>query len=149
MEFSLNGAQYSASKLSVFDQLKVSRKLLPLIANIVSDVSMLKAAAQNRTATGEQTFEAIQTVLPKIADALADMPDESVNAILYPCLKVVTRKSTAGNWTAIFMEDQLMFDDIDLFAMLGIVGRVVVDNLGNFLRALPTSETAKSDPPQA
>lgn len=149
MEFSLNGAQYSASKLSVFDQLKVSRKLLPLIANVVSDVSMLKAAAQNRAATGEQTFEAIQTVLPKIADALADMPDESVNAILHPCLKVVRRKSTAGNWTDIFIEDQLMFDDIDLFAMLGIVGRVVVDNLGNFLNALPTSETEKSDPHQA
>lgn len=149
MEFSLNGAQYSASKLSVFDQLKVSRKLLPLIAKLVSDADILKNAVKDKKADKEHIFKTLETVLPKIADALADMPDESVNAILYPCLKVVMRKSTAGNWTAIFMGDQLMFDDIDLFAMLGIVGRVVVDNLENFLRALPTSETAESDPPQA
>ncbi|SCC65850.1 phage tail assembly chaperone [Kosakonia oryziphila] len=147
MEFTTNGVEYRAAKLTVFDQLKVSRKLLPLIAKLVSDAAILKNAVKDKKADKEHIFKTLETVLPKIADALADMPDESVNAILHPCLKVVMRKSTAGNWTAIFVEDQLMFDDIDLFAMLGIVGRVVVDNMGNFLHALPTKET--DTPPAA
>ncbi|MDU7134753.1 MULTISPECIES: phage tail assembly chaperone [Phytobacter] len=141
MEFTINGVDYRAAKLSVFDQLKISRKLLPLIAKLVSDASMLKAATQDGAASREQLFASLEKILPKIADVLADMPDESVNAILHPCLSVVSRKTTASNWAPIFSGGELMFDDIDLFAMLGIAGRVVADNLGNFLHALPISET--------
>lgn len=141
MDFEIKGKQYRAAKLSVFDQLKVSRKLLPLIAKLVSDASMLRAAAQNKDASKEQLFSVLETILPKIADVLADMPDETVNSILYPCLSVVARKSDMGNWTPVFSDGSLMFDDIDLFSMLNIAGRVVADNLGNFLPAPPTSET--------
>lgn len=141
MEFTINGVEYRATKLSVFDQLKVSRKVLPLIAKIVSDVSLLKNALKDKQPDSEAIFKTIETVLPKIADVLAEMPDESVDAILHPCLKVVSRKSTQGNWTPIFGDGVLMFDEIDLFTMLGITARVIGDNLGNFLRALPTKET--------
>ena len=135
MDFEIKGKQYRAAKLSVFDQLKVSRKLLPLIAKLVSD------ASQNKDASKEQLFSVLETILPKIADVLADMPDETVDSILHPCLSVVARKSDMGNWTPVFSDGSLMFGDIDLFSMLNIAGRVVADNLGNFLPAPPTSET--------
>lgn len=141
MEFTINGAEYRATKLSVFDQLKVSRKLMPLIAKLISDAAILKAASQDKTATSEQTFAVIEAVLPKIADVIADMPDESVSAIINPCLKIVSRKTITGHWAGIFADDVLMFDDIDLMTMLNIVCRVVVDNLGNFLHAATISET--------
>ena len=34
MEFEIKGVKYRAAKLSVFDQLKVTRKLLPVLAGI-------------------------------------------------------------------------------------------------------------------
>ncbi|WJV61057.1 hypothetical protein PCO87_14120 [Pectobacteriaceae bacterium C52] len=145
MEFTINGVEYRAAKLSVFDQLKVSRKVLPLIAKLVSDVALLKNALKDKRPSSEDIFKTLETVLPKIADAVAEMPDESVDAILHPCLKVVSRKSVMGNWTPIFSEGDLMFEDIDLFTMLGIAARVVGDNLGNFLHALPTKETDTSE----
>jgi hypothetical protein len=92
MDFEIKGKQYRAAKLSVFDQLKVSRKLLPLIAKLVSDASMLRAAAQNKTASKEQLFSVLETILPKIADVLADMPDETVNSILHPCFRLSRAK---------------------------------------------------------
>ncbi|HKS34808.1 MAG TPA: hypothetical protein VJS14_13875 [Enterobacteriaceae bacterium] len=147
MDFQINGAEYRAVKLSVFDQLKVCRKLLPVLSSVVSDLSELRGAAGKMSSDSGAVDSAINTVLPKIADVVADMPDESVNAILFPCLSVVTRKSAVGNWTPVFTEDSLMFDDIDLFTMLNIAGRVVADNLGNFLPVPPTSETA--DPQSA
>lgn len=140
MKFTLNGVEYHADKLSVFDQLKVSRKVLPLIAKVIADVSLLKNALKDKEPGRDQIFKTLETVLPKIADVLAEMPDESVDAILHPCLRVVSRKSAMGNWTPIFSEGDLMFEDIDLFTMLGIAARVVGDNLGNFLHALPTKE---------
>ncbi|TDT01686.1 Bacteriophage protein [Erwinia rhapontici] len=142
MEFSINGVEYRAVKLDVFAQLKVCRKLLPLLSSVVADLSELRGAAGNLSADSAALNNAINTVLPKIADVVADMPDESVDAILHPCLSVVSRKSAAGNWTPVFTQGLLMFDDIDLFTMLNIAGRVVADNLGNFLPAPPTSETA-------
>ncbi|BCQ40899.1 hypothetical protein ERHA54_35020 [Erwinia rhapontici] len=135
MEFELKGQQYRTAKLNVFDQLKVSRKLLPILAGMMSDFQSIKDDAQSGNA-----FKALDTALPKIADALADMSDEDTNAIIFPCLSVVSRQHGKG-WTPVFTQGQLMFDDIDLMVMLQMVGRVVGDSLGNFLPAVPASET--------
>lgn len=37
MEFEIKGVKYRTAKLSVFDQLKVTRKLLPVLAGMMSD----------------------------------------------------------------------------------------------------------------
>ena len=142
MEFDINGVDYRATKLSVFDQLKVCRKLLPVLSSIVPDLALLRETAAATAGDREKTSQVISTILPKIADVVAGMPEEDVNAILFPCLSVVTRKTTAGNWAQVFRDGSLMFDDIDLFTMLNIAGRVAADNLGNFLPETPTSVTA-------
>jgi hypothetical protein len=45
MEFDINGVDYRATKLSVFDQLKVCRKLLPVLSSIVPDLAKLRETA--------------------------------------------------------------------------------------------------------
>lgn len=140
MEFEIKGVQYRTAKLSVFDQLKVSRKLLPVLAGVLADFQGIKAAAE-----GGDVYKAMETALPKIADSLAGMSDEDTNAIIFPCLSVVSRQNGKG-WSPVMAQGTLMFDDIDLMSMLQMVGRVVGDSLGNFLPALPASETA---PPPA
>ncbi len=135
MEISLKGQDYRLAKLNVFDQLKVTRKLLPLLAGLVADFATLKAQA----ARGD-LGPVLESALPKIADALAGLPDDDVNAIFHPCLSVVARKHDKG-WTAVFSQGELMFDDIDLMTLLSLVAQVVADSLGNFLRELPASVT--------
>lgn len=141
MEFEIKGVNYRTSKLSVFDQLKVSRKLLPILAGMMSDFQNIKAAAN-----GGDVYKAMEKVLPKIAESLADMSEEDTNAIIFPCLSVVARQS-GKTWAPVMNQNELMFDDIDLMSMLQLVGRVVGDSLGNFLPAVPESETAH--PPAA
>lgn len=144
MEFQINGHDYSAAKLSVFDQLKVSRKLLPVMAGLFSDIGAIRALLPAENGKSGPQADALapvlETVLPRIADALSSLSDEDTNAIIHPCLAVVSRRNGKA-WTPVFTGGQLMFDDIDLFAMLGLVARVVADSLGNFLRALPTTPT--------
>ena len=86
-----------------------------------------------------------ETLLPRIADVLSSLSEEDTNAIIHPCLSVVSRKHMDG-WTPVFNSGQLMFDDIDLLTMLQLVARVVADSLGNFLPVNPTSATP--DQPQ-
>ena len=135
MEFEIKGVKYRTAKLDVFQQLKVSRKLLPVLTGLVSEFSTLKAQA----AAGN-SGAVLESVLPKITDTLAALPDEDVNAVIHPCLGVVMRQHEKG-WVKIFDQGALMFDDIDLFTMLQLVARVVADSLGNFLKELPGSGT--------
>ncbi|AXO70796.1 phage tail assembly chaperone [Escherichia coli] len=145
MEFEIKGVKYRTAKLDVFQQLKVSRKLLPVLAGLVSDFGTLKSMmvrdSEGKLVFGEKrAFDALDIVLPKIADTLAALPEEDVNSVIHPCLGVVMRQHEKG-WVKIFDQGALMFDDIDLFTMLQLVARVVADSLGNFLKELPGSGT--------
>lgn len=140
MEFEIKGVNYRTAKLDVFQQLSVSRKLLPVLAGLVSEFSTLKAQA-----VAGNSGAVLESVLPKIADTLAALPDDDVNAVIYPCLSVVNRQHEKG-WVKVFDQGELMFADIDLFTMLQLVARVVADSLGNFLKELPASETEDPSP---
>ena len=135
MEFEIKGIQYRVAKLSVFEQLKVSRKLLPVMAGMVSDFRNVQTKISEKDTEG-----AMSAILPKIADAVSAMSDDDVNAILFPCLAVVSRQHMKS-WVSVCPQGEMAFDDIDLLTMLQLVARVVADSLGNFLQGLPTSET--------
>ncbi|WP_435945885.1 phage tail assembly chaperone [Dryocola sp. BD586] len=128
MEITFKDADYRIGKLNVFDQLKVARKLLPVLAGIVGDFRKLQEGGN-----------ALETVLPKIARTLSDLSEEDCNAILYPCLQVVSR-SHMKSWVPVMNQQVLAFDDIDLMTLLQLVARVVADSLGNFLQELPGSQ---------
>ncbi|WP_435927461.1 phage tail assembly chaperone [Dryocola sp. BD613] len=125
MEITFKETDYRIGKLNVFDQLKVARKLLPVLAGIVGDFRKLQEGGN-----------ALETVLPKIARTLSDLSEEDCNAILYPCLQVVSR-SHMKSWVPVMNQQTLAFDDIDLMTLLQLVARVVADSLGNFLQELP------------
>jgi hypothetical protein len=149
MEFQINGQRYRVVKLGVFEQLKVSRKLLPVLAGLFSDFGAIRQLLPGAGAAGVSDIDALspvlEKVLPRIADALSGLSDEDTNAIIHPCLAVVSRENGKA-WTPVFTGGELMFDDIDMFIMLGLVARVVADSLGNFLRALPTTLTPDLPP---
>lgn len=148
MEFEIKGDKYRTSKLSVFDQLKVTRKLLPVLAGIMPDIQSIKSAVVPKGDGGtnsEAVYAVMEKALPKIAEKLSDMTEEDTNAIIFPCLSVVARQN-GKVWAPVMNSGELMFDDIDLMSMLQMVGRVVGDSLGNFLPVAPASET---QPPPA
>ncbi len=87
MEITIKDQQYRIAKLSVFEQLKVSRKLLPVLAGLVSDFRNIQTKLNAKDTEG-----AMESILPKIAGAVSGLSDDDVNAILFPCLQVVARK---------------------------------------------------------
>ncbi|ELM3736985.1 hypothetical protein RYR42_002472 [Edwardsiella piscicida] len=143
MEFEIKGVNYRTAKLDVFQQLKVSRKLLPILAGVLADFGSVRAmlpAGGLENASFDALSPVLEKVLPRIAEELASLSEDDTNAIIHPCLAVVARQN-GKTWTPVFNSGQLMFDDIDLLTMLQLVARVVADSLGNFLQGLPTSET--------
>jgi hypothetical protein len=148
MEFELKGNQYRTAKLSVFDQLKVSRKLLPVVAGLLKElkpgeklITEEKPDSENDEAP-KLVLPPFGEMLPKIAQSMADLSDEDLNAILFPCLAVAMRQH-GTNWTPVFdrVNKIINFDDLDMMDILQIVGKVVGDSLGNFFPALPANKT--------
>lgn len=150
MEFEIKGEKYRVAKLDVFQQLKVSRKLLPILAGLMADIGSIKTLLPAGGKIENEQFDALapllEKVLPRIAEELSALSDEDTDAIIHPCLAKVSRLHLKS-WIPVFNQGSLAFDDIDLFVMLQLVARVVADSLGNFLPATPTSET--TDQPQA
>lgn len=150
MELEIKGNTYRISKLSVFDQLKVSRKLLPVLAGMLSEFGSLKDAMPKLVASVKDNTEAsnavadlgplFDKVIPKIASAVSALSDDDLNAVLFPCLTVTARK-VDKNWYPVFRDGVLMYDDLNMIDMLQLVARVVGDSLGNILPALPAKET--------
>ena len=83
MEFEIKGVQYRTKKLSVLDQLKVTRKLLPVLAGIMPDMQSIKDALpkEGGDADPQAVYGVLEKALPKIAEKLADMTAAETNAI--------------------------------------------------------------------
>lgn len=128
-EFEINGQTYRASKMDAFKQFHIARRLAPLHAGL--------SKASEAGATG------LDGLVPAIAEAVAGMPDADCDYILQGCLAVVQRQQET-RWVPIMAAGAktLMFDDIDMGAMLQIAGQVITENLGGFFGASP----AQADP---
>lgn len=100
MECSVKGHDYRVAKLSVFDQLKVTRKLLPVLAGMMSDFGSIRSLLPADGKIDGAKFDALkpvfETLLPRIADELSSLTEDDTNAIIHPCLAVVSRKHMGG-----------------------------------------------------
>lgn len=144
MEYTIKDHDYHMAKLSVFDQSEVTRKLLPVLAGMMSGFgnirSLLPADGKIDSAKFDTFKPVFEALLLRIADVLPPLSEEDTSAVIHPCLSVVSHEHMDG-WTPAFNSGQLMFDDINLLTVFQLVTRVVADSLGSFLPVGPTSAT--------
>lgn len=131
-EFTLNGQDYRVTNLNTFAQLHLSRKIAPVLVPMIPAFMEMDTESMDMTRTTE--------LLEPITDQLAEMPDDKVESIMRTALGAVQRRQE-DRWSAIWVNDALMFDDIDLSTALQLVFYVVQDQLGPFIQGfLSTSE---------
>lgn len=125
LEFDHKGQTYRAGKLDAMRQFHVTRRLAPLLPDLAK-------AGITPGATGDVT-----AILEPLAKAVAAMPDADAEYVLNTCLSVVERKQAAGGWAKVMTGGQLMFEDIDMAAMLVVAWEVLRHNLSGFFAGLP------------
>lgn len=131
LEFEVAGQRYRAEKLDAFKQLHVSRKIAPIIPKLLP---MFLRFSEQKGALKDD-LEGMAEAFEPLAQALAEMPDADCEYVFNACLGMVMRNQQ-GNWASIWAGGSLMFDDIDLGAMVQITAKVIWDSLGNFTRGL-------------
>lgn len=120
-----------ADKMDVFDQLFVSRKLLPIMA----------AALPSGMGVGglkELLSMDISVVLPGITSTIANLPEQDVRDLLVKLLTPV-RIQQEGGYAPMIINGSIMFQDIELPDLMKIAFHSGKFSLQNFFAALPSN----------
>ena len=133
IDFEVNGQKYRASKLSAMDQLHVSRKLGPLVPQILPAAIKVKES-------GMDDLSALATMFTPFTTAVAQMSKADCDELFATVLGVVQRYQN-GAWAHVWnaASKSPMFEDIELMEMFQIAGKVVQDSLGGFINGLLAS----------
>jgi hypothetical protein len=127
-EIEIKGVNYRCGRMDAKKQFHVARRLAPLLAGLGGAI---KGDAAGFT-----------ELISPIADALSKMSDKDTDYVIDTCLLVVQRRQ-GDAWQSVTARDgSLMFDDIDLPALLQLTVAVIQQNLGSFFPAGPSTSTA-------
>lgn len=127
-DITYRGKTYKIGKINAFEQLRIVKRLAPLMGKLqeMSEIDFKGDQARGLAALGE---------------AIAEIPDADAEYIINACLGAVELRQDAGspggvgNWARIRVNGALMFP-LELDEMLFLTFQVVRANLSTFFSAL-------------
>ena len=126
MELEIAGKQYRVAKINAVEQFHIARQLAPVLGEIAPHAGAGEKGALD--------------ALPAIAKALAAMPRESADSVLFGLLAAVQRKEPQGlGWSAVVSGQAMMYQDIGLPEMMQLAWAALRENLGDFFAAIPSA----------
>lgn len=138
--------KYKIGRLSIFDQMVVSRRLMPALKGVVDRDIILQVIAAKGEGPGN-TAETLKTMfaqgdmvglIHKLADAIYSLTDEDAERIVRTSLKAVTRQNPGGVFTPVLTpQGHFMFDDLKLGDALQLSWKVIEQHLGDFFSTAP------------
>lgn len=142
VEFQVGGATYRAEKLSAMQQFHVARRLGTAAVNSIGDImDLMSKVGGVKELLKAGAVEAIP-IIAKLVTAVGEMTDANSDYVIMTCMSSVSRKEK-GAWARVLSgAGDLMFADIELPAMLQIVGKVLEFNFGNFFGDLLSASPA-------
>lgn len=141
----IGGHDYTIGRLNALDQLHVSRKIAPIIPNIMpiltevakGDLEKVIESIESDENAELGGLEPLAKALEPFMEAIAKIPEEDVNYVIYKCLSVVKR-----NGSVVCRGESIMFDDLDMNHLLPLTVAVIRTNLGNFIQGLLTKASS-------
>ena len=141
----IGGHDYTIGRLNALDQLHVSRKIAPIIPNIMpiltevakGDLEKVIASIETDENAELAGLEPLAKALDPFMEAIAKMPEDDVNYVIHKCLSVVKR-----NGSVVCRGESIMFDDLDMNHLLPLTVAVIRTNLGNFIQGLLTKASS-------
>lgn len=143
----IGGHEYSIGRLNALDQLHVSRKIAPIIPNILPILTEVASGEFSKTLEllesdeGENValdgLDPLAKALEPFMEAIAKIPEDDVDYVVHKCLSVVKRGDAA-----VCRNNSIMFDDLDMSHLLPLTVAVIRTNLGNFIQGLLTKASS-------
>ncbi len=141
----IGGHDYAIGRLNALDQLHVSRKIAPIVPNIMPILTEVAKGDLEKVIESIEAdenaelggLEPLAKALEPFMEAIAKMPEDDVNYVIHKCLSVVKR-----NGAVVCRGESIMFDDLDMNHLLPLTVAVIRTNLGNFIQGLLTKASS-------
>lgn len=147
-EFKVGPNTYRSGKLDCFDQWNVFRRISPLWQSLFTAIA---EARQKGIKLDNLDFAAVASNLRPIADAVAKMTDADSDYVMKKCMSVAHRQDpSTRTWMPLLApHGALMFQDIDMMAMLRVSIETMQENLGGFFVVFRPQVADPGPPPPA
>lgn len=126
-EFQVGALTCKSTKMNARQQFHLARRLGPILSPVIAEIGKMDDASNE---------EELMKLVPLIANALADGDDSKFDYVLDACLSHILVKQDGGGWAALRKNGVDMYP-LEMFDMLQIVGRAIMQNLASFTVALP------------
>lgn len=135
-EITIAKQTYRIGKMNALQQFHVARRLAPILATMGLSLRQLADGSK-------MSIDDFLPVLGPVTEILARMSDEDSNYVIFSALAVSERKQ-GDKFAPVVVSANLMFQDLDLPAMMRLVVEVLNENLGGFLTGLNDDATSPS-----
>lgn len=137
---SIEGINYRIGRLAAMQQLHVVRRVGPVLASM--SVSVMTAIHEGKSPTTDDG--SLMDVLETAMQVVSKMSNEDVEYVVNTCLNVTQREQEGGRFAPVMNGQRLMFQDVDMKAMVRLTIAVLRENLGGFF---PQAPADKNTPP--
>lgn len=135
-DFELGGKKFKLSKIDVFKQFHIVRRVAPLLGELLPAVQGMKVT--NFEALSEdQKLDSLAKIASPVMMGLAKLSDADSEFVLFGLLNAVEVQQSSGGWAKVASGSLLMIQDFELPALINIAGRAFMYNLSGFFAALP------------
>jgi len=144
MQITISNKNYTIGRLNALDQLHVSRKIAPIVPNLIPIISEVAkgglAKVIDSIESGDDVdlekidlsnLDGLSAALAPLMDAIAGMSEADTNLVIHKTLSVVHRDGAV-----LCRGESIMFDDLDMMQILPLAVAVIRKNLGNFIQDL-------------
>ena len=130
--FEINGVNYSFGKLDAIKQFHVTRRLLPVLAELGLSATTLASLSN------ESEGQDMMAIVGPVMGLISKMDDADVEYIIKTCMSTVKRQQ-GDKWAPVQSPGGLlMFADIDMTVMIRLTIESVKENLGGFFGGPPS-----------
>lgn len=119
------GQSYEIGKMPAMKQMLILKRIAPVVGPL-------------QTIAANFDEKAPEGALQAVGDAVAALPDESVEFVTKACLDVCHKKQAGGGLAPISKDGALMYPDLDLLTILSLCAHALIYNFKDFFHSLPS-----------
>ena len=132
-DFQIDGRNFKISKINAMKQYHIVRRIGPILSDLLSSIKSIPK--QDAQMTEEQRFDEVAKIAGPIMSGLSKLSDKDAELVLLGLLSAV-EINRDGVWGRVVMNDQLMYQDLELPVMLNAAGRSLMFNMAGFFDIL-------------
>ena len=135
-DFEIGGRKFRLNKIPAMAQFRIVRRITPILSEMLPNMKHL-GKVKDFSSESEKLEQIAQFVGP-IMSGLSKLSDEDADKVLFGLLaSVEIHQGDLVGWAKVSTESMLMFQDLELPAMLQIAGRAFMFNMAGFFQGLP------------